>query len=179
MTIEEQIRKSISELGRQPVVILTGTIKDVDENAATCTVIDAEDVDKYQVRIKAAVDEKETGLFVFPKVGSSVLIGRIQESNEWVILAYTDFTKLTKKQEKSTYTQDDNFAFENEKCTLKLEDKFTLKNDQTALKDILNEFITEVKNAIINTPSGAGNISPVTQAKLDLIDNKINQLFNA
>jgi len=55
--------------------------------------------------------------------------------------------------------------------------KLTIKNDQVSLKEIMNELISELKLAIIQTPAGAGNFSPTTTAKLDVIDNKINQLF--
>jgi hypothetical protein len=58
-----------------------------------------------------------------------------------------------------------------------IDGKYTLKNISTSLKDILNGFVTELKTAIITTPSGPGSIGPTTQAKLDLIDQKINQLF--
>ena len=45
------------------------------------------------------------------------------------------------------------------------------------LKLILNDLIKEIKNAIINTPAGPGTVAEPTKALLDVIDDRINQLF--
>jgi hypothetical protein len=57
-------------------------------------------------------------------------------------------------------------------------ENYTFKNTSTSLKTILNGIVAEFKQAIITTPAGPGSIAPTTQVKLDLIDEKINQLFN-
>lgn len=155
---EQNIIEGIKQLGRQPVTIIPGTVKSVDESAGTCTVSDPEGVDKFNVRIKAAIDEKETGLFVIPVVESSVLIARIDESNKWYILAYTDFEKIIQK---------------NTKCEFKIEDKFTFKNDKTALKTILNDLLEELKTATM----GPYVFTPDKIAKFELINNSVNQLL--
>jgi len=49
-------------------------------------------------------------------------------------------------------------------------------NDED-LKIILNDLIKEIKNAIINTPSGPGTVAPPTITLLDAIDARINKLF--
>ena len=45
------------------------------------------------------------------------------------------------------------------------------------LKVILNDLIKEIKNAIIQTPSGPGTVSDATKVLLDTIDTRINKLF--
>ena len=45
------------------------------------------------------------------------------------------------------------------------------------LKAILNDLIGEIKNAIIQTPSGPGTVSDATKALLDAVDTRINKLF--
>ena len=45
------------------------------------------------------------------------------------------------------------------------------------LKEIFNDIIKEIKNAIIQTPAGTGTVSPATKAFFDLIDLRINKLF--
>lgn len=146
------------KLGRQPVVILPGTVKDVDEANGSCTVTDLEGIDKFEVRIKAVIDGKEKGVFIIPVVGSSVLIGRIQESNEWVILSYSEFNKIIHRQVNSEFSQ---------------ADKFILKNDQTGIKSILNDLLEELQKATM----GPYNYTPATVAKLTELNTKVNQLF--
>ena len=45
------------------------------------------------------------------------------------------------------------------------------------LKLILNDLIKEIKNAIIQTPSGPGTVSDATKVLLDTVDTRINKLF--
>ena len=56
-------------------------------------------------------------------------------------------------------------------------DKFTLHNETIDFKTLLNELLTELKTAIIQTPAGAGNFAPQNVAKFEEINNKINQLW--
>ena len=45
------------------------------------------------------------------------------------------------------------------------------------LKLILNDLISEIKNAIIQTPAGPGTVSDSTKLLLDGIDSRINKLL--
>lgn len=45
------------------------------------------------------------------------------------------------------------------------------------LKEILNDLIKEIKNAIILTPAGTGTVAEPTKVLLGLIDDRINTLF--
>lgn len=161
---EQNIVNGIRQLGRQPIPVMHATVKSVDEPKQSCSVTDVDDIEIFNVRIKSVIDEKETGIVIFPSVGSSVAIARIAESNEFQVIAYSQFDKIIYKNDKTEFIQDE---------------KFTLKNDKASLKDVLNDLISELKSAIIQTPSGAGSFSPTTTAKFDLIDNKINQLLDA
>ena len=63
--------------------------------------------------------------------------------------------------------------------TLKIEDgKLQLKNEQADFKTLLNDLLTELKSAIIQTPAGPGDFAPQNVAKFDEINNKINQLWH-
>lgn len=54
---------------------------------------------------------------------------------------------------------------------------FTIKNSTEDLKTITLDLITEIKNMIINTPVGAGVVSPSTITKLQQIETRVNTLF--
>ena len=55
--------------------------------------------------------------------------------------------------------------------------KFQFKNDRTDLKEIHNELLETLNNAIILTPNGAGRFAPITKQKLNQIKTKNNELF--
>ena len=57
-------------------------------------------------------------------------------------------------------------------------DKFTLQNEMVDFKTLLNDLLTELKNAIIQTPAGPGNFAPQNVAKFEEINNKIKQLWH-
>ena len=57
-------------------------------------------------------------------------------------------------------------------------DNFTIHNETADFKTLLNDLITELKSAIIQTPAGPGNFAPNNVAKFEEINNKINQLWH-
>lgn len=129
---DDQILKAIKELGKQPDTILSATIKEVDEAAHSCTVVNIDDLEIFNVRIKAIIDEQEKGIIPIPKVDSEVTIGRFGESNEWQIL---------------TYSEIESYAIINDKSTFKIDAKFSIKNDKASLKKIISEILSTLKTA--------------------------------
>ena len=95
-------------------------------------------------------------MYIKPKVGSLILVGMVEnnESQPFLINA----------QEVEAYE-------------LKA-DKFTLHSEVVDFKTLLNDLITELKSAIIQTPTGPGNFAPQNVAKFDEINQKINQLWH-
>ncbi|MFJ1429484.1 hypothetical protein ACILE2_01600 [Capnocytophaga canimorsus] len=94
-------------------------------------------------------------MHVKPKVGSLILVGLIENSETKPFLLQAE--AIEEYEIKAT--------------------KIDLKNDEIVFKTLLNELLTELKNAIIQTPSGPGNFAPNNVAKFEEINGKINQLF--
>lgn len=94
-------------------------------------------------------------MHIKPKVGSLILVGLIENSETKPFLLQAE--AVEEYEVKAT--------------------KIDLKNDEIVFKSLLNELLTELKNAIIQTPSGVGNFSATNVAKFDQINEKINQLF--
>lgn len=94
-------------------------------------------------------------MHVKPKVGSLILVGLIENSETKPFLLQAE--AIEEYEIKAT--------------------KIDLRNDEIVFKTLLNELLTELKNAIIQTPSGVGNFAPNNVAKFDEINSKINQLF--
>ena len=108
------------------------------------------------------VDMEQGGFYLQPKVGSLVCVAFIGKETAIVV--------GSSALDKVEYTS--------EGFSLKIENgKIQIKNEQANFKTLLNDLLKELKNAIIQTPSGPGNFAPQNVAKLEEINNKINQLW--
>lgn len=150
---KKKITEAFKALGIQPEQSFAAKVVSVKEETI---VVDDDGYTYYGVRLKATVNGSGNNILLKPKVGSFVIVSRINKGEDWYV---------------SMVSEVDNVI-------ISISSKFTLKNAQISFKELLNDIITEFKNAIITTPAGAGNVSPTTQAKLEKINKKINQLFN-
>ena len=109
------------------------------------------------------VNMEQGSFYLQPKVGSLVCVAFINKETAIVV--------GTSELEKVTCTM--------EGFSLKIENgKIQIKNEQANFKTLLNDLLTELKGAIIQTPSGPGNFAPQNVAKFEEINNKINQLWH-
>lgn len=109
------------------------------------------------------VNMEQGSFYLQPKVGSLVCVAFINKETAIVV--------GTSELEKVTCTL--------EGFSLKIENgKIQIKNEQADFKTLLNDLLKELKNTIIQTPSGPGNFAPQNVAKFEEINNKINQLWH-
>jgi hypothetical protein len=136
-------------------------VTSVDEENQTAHVVPLDGSSPiYDVYL--VVDMEQGGFYLQPKVGSLVCVAFINKETAIVV--------GTSELEKVTCTL--------EGFSLKIENgKIQIKNEQADFKTLLNDLLTELKNAIIQTPSGPGNFAPQNVAKFEEINNKINQLW--
>ena len=134
-----------------PQVLQWATVTSVDWQEKTC---EATDLDTKLPFLNIALGIG--GMYIKPKVGSLILVGMV-ENNEGQPF-------LLNAQEVEAYE-------------LKA-DNFTIHNETIDFKTLLNDLLTELKNAIIQTPSGPGNFAPNNVVKFEEINNKINQLWH-
>lgn len=132
-----------SYIGR--VISATDTSCKVDDDGFT----------HHNVRLRAAIDNSNNKVVLVPRVGSWVMISRIEKSDQYYVSQVSEV----------------------ERVMMVIQGKYVIRNVASSLKTILNNLITELKAAIITTPAGPGSISPTTLTKLDLINTKVNQLF--
>nr|DAU26250.1 MAG TPA: hypothetical protein [Caudoviricetes sp.] len=108
------------------------------------------------------VDMEQGGFYLQPKVGSLVCVAFIGKETA-IIVGSSALDKV---------------ECTSEGFSLKIENgKIQIKNEQANFKKLLNDLLTELKGAIIQTPSGPGNFAPQNVAKFEEINNKINQLW--
>lgn len=116
------------------------------------------------VRLNAVQTAVENPFLVVPKVGSMVLCLEVEnQPAETCVVKYTEIERV---------------EIIIGGAVLKIENgKIQFKNDNADLKILLTELLTELKTAIIQTPSGVGNFAPNNVAKFAELESKTNQLF--
>lgn len=134
-----------------PQVLQWATVTSVDWEDKTC---EATDLDTKLPFLNIALGIG--GMYIKPKVGSLILVGMVENNESQPF--------LLNAQDIVTYE-------------LKA-DSFKLNNETVDLKTLLNDLLTELKSAIIQTPAGPGNFAPQNVAKFEEINNKINQLWH-
>ncbi len=173
----------INELFRQVVnasnknkgkfTLIVGTVKSVEND--TCTVDHFEDV-----RLNAVIENLESQFTIYPKIGSKVVIGRLEKEDNAFVLGVSEIEKVIIK------ISDQLFEFKDGNVTIKIGDllfemksgKFAIKSGNISLKSILNDGFEQLKKSTILTPSGPGKFSAADKLVFTDLKTKTNQLLN-
>jgi uncharacterized protein with von Willebrand factor type A (vWA) domain len=128
--IKEELRKFASQFG--PAAIKTATVKEVNDND-TITVL-LNDVELDDVRLRAVIKDGNKCLLL-PAVNSTVLIGRIDNSEEWVVLAVEEIDSVE-------------YVFDEVEFKIN-EEGFCLKKQNTTLKSALIKLVESLEPIMI------------------------------
>ena len=153
--------------------LVVGTVKEINED--TCTVDDFEDV-----RLNAIIDNLESQFTVYPKIGSKVIIGKLENESDMFVVRVSEIEKVKIKIENQLFEiTAEKFSVEINDQLFEMKDgKFSIKVGSVSLKSILNNAFQKLKTAIITTPSGPGQFSPADKAAFEQYNNQVNQLLS-
>jgi hypothetical protein len=147
------LRAAIIQIMREqlPLQVFPATVKTVNR-AEAC--IDAQPVDSaapelFDVRLRAVDDDTATGLIVWPKPGSVVLIGLINNDLN------TAFVVAASEAE-----------------------SFTMATTEESLLTILQDLLTALQQLTVPTPSGVSGL-PINLAALQDISRRLPLLLTA
>jgi hypothetical protein len=96
MTKAEEIRRRIKEMASEvgPDSTLLAQVRSVNEAAFTCDLYDDESqLDFYDVRLRPVLDGKES-VTIIPKIDTWVLAVRLEDSDDWMIVAVGEAQKV-------------------------------------------------------------------------------------
>lgn len=130
MSKQDEIRKALGAFSSRygPQNTMLATVKSVDEGEFTCVLVD-DDNDELEypdVRLRPVLDGNES-ITVFPKVGTWALVVRIEEDEDWMVIAVGEADKISNLAETeiksivgtSEFTIDDGFLMQKGSDTLK------------------------------------------------------------
>lgn len=162
MSIDRELAEGIRQIGKRKTPTVAVEVVSVDKTQGTCVVKD--DGLEYIVRLASVINENTERFYLFPKLGSSVLIASIgEDENRYYVVAYSEIESVSLRIEDTQLTIDKAGVH--------------LQRGEVDFKSLLNDLLSELKTAVIQTPAGTGNFAPNNVAKFEEINNKINQLL--
>lgn len=95
MPTPQQIRDGFAAIARSqaPAVSNIARVKSVDEAEGTCILIDEDDQEFLDVRLKPVLTENQSFLQI-PKIGTFVLAVRVEDDDDWMVIACDEVEKF-------------------------------------------------------------------------------------
>lgn len=160
--MSKELQDALRKLRERDVDTFPATVKAVDKAKGTCTVNDG-DLDFTGVRLSAVIDGSNKRFYVFPKVGSSVLVSPIKEDiRQLYIESYSEV--------ESTDIIIDSVRMRIDK------DGFLLKKENETLKKLIDDLLQAILNMRFTTNYGP-TINLINAQEFTLIKNRFNQFL--
>lgn len=140
-TTPEQIRQGLKEMAKKvgPAVSNIAKVKSVDEEAATCVLIDEDGQEIFEVRLRPVLNGNKSFILV-PKVGTYVLAVRVEDDDDWMVVGYDEITKV------GLYLNTVEIEFK---------DKIHMKANGENLATLVNDLFVAINNMVFTTPNGS------------------------
>lgn len=168
MATPEQIRAKLKEMAKSdgPAVSNIAKVKSVDEEKATCVLVDENDQEIFDVRLRPVLTGNKSFILV-PKVGSQVLAVRVEDDDDWMVIAADEIEKIGYYIGNTIFEMDSN--------------GFLLKKENETLKKIMVDLIGAVKamSFTLTTPDTINGTTTalVNLAQFTAIETRINQFL--
>lgn len=165
MSTPEQIRKAFEEMAKKegPAVSNIAKVKSVDETKATCVLVDENGMEIFDVRLRPVLTGNKSFILV-PKVGSFVLAVRVEDDDDWMIIAADEIEKIGYYIGTAIFEMDST--------------GFLLKKENETLKKIMVDLIGAVKamSFALTTPDTINGTTTtlVNSAQFTAIETRIN-----
>lgn len=161
MATKEQIRNSLIEMAQSyaPPVTNIAIVKSVDEAEGTCVLIDEDDQEFLEVRLKPVLSDNKSFLQI-PKVGTYVLAVRVEDDDDWMVIACDEVEK---------------FLWTTGKSTIEVSDKIHLEANGKNLIELLDRLFTIIELGYM-TNAGA-TIELINQVEFTALKTEFKQLL--
>ena len=156
------LQEALGKLSGRKVDTFPAKVVSVDKTEGTC-VVDAEGLELTDVALSATVEENAKRCYVFPKIGSYVLVSPV---NEDIHRLYVEF-----------FSEVEEVDFNTEKSRLRINDEgFLLKKENETLKKLMVDLLQEIQNMKFTTNTGS-TILLVNKPQFEVIENRFKDFL--
>jgi len=136
----EQARLRLEEIakGHAPPVTNIAKVKSVDVDAGVCVLIDEDDQEIFDVRLRPVVSNNKSFLAI-PKVNSYVMAVRIEDSEDWMLIACDEVEK---------------YVFTVGSTVFELSNKVHIESGGESLATLMDDLFTLIAAMVFVTPAG-------------------------
>jgi hypothetical protein len=157
-----ELTQSIAALKKRGVSTFPANVVSVDKSDGTCTINDGE-LEYTDVQLSAIVDGDKKHFFLYPKVGSSVLVSPIDEDiHRLYIEVYSEIEELDLQIDGVNLNID--------------KDGFLLKKENETLKKLMGDFIQACRNMVFQTNSGI-TFELLNDPEFEALETRFNQFL--
>lgn len=158
----EQIRKRLQEMAKNdgPAVSNIARVKSVDEEKGTCILVDEDEQEIFNVRLRPVLSGKKSFILV-PKVDCFVLAIRVEDDDDWMVIAADEVEKM---------------GYYLGNTTMELTDKVHVEANGESLATLIDGLFTAIGNMVFVTPSG-NTTALVNTAEFTDLKTRFKQLL--
>jgi hypothetical protein len=166
--MEKEIQDAFRKLKQRDVDTFIAKVVSVDKVKGTCTVT-ADKIDFFDVQLSAVVDDNQNNFYLFPKVGSWVLVSPINEDiHRLYVEAYSEIESLALVIETVMFRVD--------------KTGFLLKKQNETLKKLMGDLIGAIKamSFTVATPDtiNGATTTLINAAEFTDVEIRFNQFLN-
>ena len=158
----DDLQKAFAALKVRGVSTFAAEVTEVDKENGTCTVKD-DDIEYYNVQLSSIIDGSKKQMFIYPVIGSSVLVSPIEEKLEWLYVeVYSEVEQVDWNIESVKFNFDKN--------------GFLLKKQNETLAKLMSDLLKEIQKMKFTTNTGS-TIKLVNQPQFLEIENRFKDFL--
>ena len=158
----DDLQKAFAALKVRGVSTFAAEVTEVDKENGTCTVKD-DDIEYYNVQLSSIIDGSKKQMFIYPVIGSSVLVSPIEEKLEWLYVeVYSEVEQVDWNIESVKFNFDKN--------------GFLLKKQNETLKKLMVDLLQEIQKMKFTTNTGS-TIKLVNRPQFLSIENRFKDFL--
>lgn len=158
----EDLQKAFAMLKQRGVSTFAAEVTEVDKETGTCTVKD-EEIEFYDVQLSSIIDGSKKQLFIYPVVGSSVLVSPIEEKiTQLYVEVYSEVEAVDWNIEMVKFNFD--------------KEGFLLKKQDETLAKLMSDLLKEIQSMKFTTNTGS-TIMLVNKPQFLAIENRFKNFL--
>ena len=158
----DDLQKAFAALKGRGISTFAAEVTEVDKENGTCTVKD-DDIEYYNVQLSSIIDGSKKQMFIYPVIGSSVLVSPIEEKLEWLYVeVYSEVEQVDWNIESVKFNFDKN--------------GFLLKKQNETLAKLMSDLLKEIQKMKFTTNTGS-TILLVNKPQFLSIENRFKDFL--